>query len=61
MTIKQGDYAYYEKMDYNLFKVYDLKVKLQYKDVVKFEDTWEMIWNGEVVKVKDDYTILYFY
>jgi hypothetical protein len=61
MTIKNDDYNVYEKIDYNLIKVYDLKVKLKYKDVIKFEDTWEMFWNGEVVKVKDDYAILYLY
>jgi hypothetical protein len=61
MTITTDDYSYYEILDYNLYKVYDIRFNLKAKNVVKFKDNFDMTWNAEVVKVSQDYALLYFY
>ena len=61
MTITNDDYSYYEILDYNLYKVYDIRFNLKAKNVVKFKDNFDITWNAEVIKVKNDYALLYFY
>jgi hypothetical protein len=61
LTITNDDYSYYEILDYNLYKVYDIRFNLKAKNVVKFKDNFDITWNAEVIKVKNDYALLYFY
>jgi hypothetical protein len=58
MVLTNNDYNYYELLNYDLFKVYDIKKDFKKGDAIKFKDNWGLTWNTIVLKVKKNYVLL---
>ncbi len=58
MMLTTNDYDYYELLNYDLIKVYDIKKDFKKGDVIRFKDNWDLTWNTIVSKVKKNYVLL---
>ena len=58
MMLTTNDYDYYELLNYDLIKVYDIKKDFKKGDVIRFKDNWDLTWNTIVLKVKKNYVLL---
>ena len=58
MILTTNDYDYYELLNYDLIKVYDIKKDFKKGDVIRFKDNWHLTWNTIVSKVKKNYVLL---
>jgi hypothetical protein len=58
MMLTTNDYDYYELLNHDLIKVYDIKKDFKKGDVIRFKDNWDLTWNTIVSKVKKNYVLL---